>query len=166
MKKIDTFKEKLYECEKHVEKIIIAKKYLLSKVPLTIHTYINLNDIEKSFIDQLIFRFSKLQDTLGEKIFPGILLLAKEEVKKKTFLDILNRVEELEIVETKKWLQLRETRNEIAHEYSFNIDDVVESIMRVYHAADELVAIYSNVRSFCQTRLHIFPPGNDVKTTP
>lgn len=47
--------------------------------------YLKLNDIDQSFIDQLIFRFSKLQDTIGEKIFPSILILTKEDVKKKNF---------------------------------------------------------------------------------
>jgi hypothetical protein len=95
----DSFKEKLYECDKHVEKIRVSKNYLSKFMPLSLESYSKLTDIETSFIDQLIFRFSKLQDTMGEKLFPFILLLSKEEVKKKTFIDILNRLEELEIVD-------------------------------------------------------------------
>jgi len=37
-----------------------------------------------------------------------------------TFLDILNRLEGLEIINKNRWLNLREVRNEIAYEYSFN----------------------------------------------
>jgi len=58
----NTFKEKLYECQKHVEKITISKKHLSSIMPLSIESYLKLNDVDMSFIDQLIFRFSKLQD--------------------------------------------------------------------------------------------------------
>jgi len=50
----------------------------------------------------------------------------KAEAKKKTFIDILNRLEELEIADKAEWLKLREIRNDIAHEYSFNKDEVVE----------------------------------------
>jgi len=75
-------------------------------MPLSIESYLSLNDVDLSFIDQLIFRFSKLQDTMGEKIFPFILVLSKEDVKKKTFIDILNRLEELEVVDKTEWLKL------------------------------------------------------------
>jgi len=37
-----------------------------------------------------------------------------------TFLDILNRLEGLEIIDKNRWLNLREVRNEIAYESSFN----------------------------------------------
>lgn len=147
-----TFKEKLYECGKHIEKIKVSKKYLAKNMPLFKEIYLNLNDIDQSFIDQLIFRFSKLQDTIGEKIFPSVLILTKEDVKKKTFIDILNRMEELEIVDKVKWLRLREIRNDIAHEYSFNTDEVVDSIVAIYNSSDELVEIYQKVHEFCEEK--------------
>ncbi len=146
------FKEKLYECHKHIEKITVSKKRLSAIMPLSVEHYLNLNDVDISFIDQLIFRFSKLQDTMGEKIFPFILVLSEEEVKKKTFIDILNRLEELEIVDKAEWLKLREIRNNIAHEYSFNRDEVVESIIAIYKASDELIAIYKACYDFCKNK--------------
>lgn len=149
-----SFKEKLYECQQHVEKIITAKKYLSSIMPLSVERYHALSDIELSFIDQLIFRFSKLQDTMGEKIFPFILVLAKEDVKKKTFVDILNRLEELEVLDRTEWLKLREIRNEIAHEYSFNKDEVIDSIVSIYEISDELLSIYNATYQFCKDKFY------------
>jgi hypothetical protein len=102
-----TFKEKLYECQRHVEKITVSRNYLFPFMPLSVESYLNLNDIDMSFIDQLTFRFLKLQDSMGEKIFPYILYLSKEDVKKKTFIDILNRLEELEVLDKTEWLKLR-----------------------------------------------------------
>ena len=144
--------EKFYECDKHEEKIRIAQKNLSILMPLSYKKYCSLNDVEISFIDQLIFRFSKLQDSIGEKIFPGILILSGEETKKKTFIDILNRIEELEIVDKEKWLQLRESRNEIAHEYSFNSDEVVTAINIIFTAADDLINIYHSAKNFCLSK--------------
>lgn len=151
----NTFKEKLHECNKHVEKIEVSKKYLSSYMPLNSQTYLALDEVALSFIDRLIYRFSKLQDTMGEKIFSGILLLSQEEVKKKTFLDILNRLEELEIINKNEWLKLRETRNEIAHEYSFNTDEVVDSINLIYIKSDDLIRIYKTVYEFCEREFGI-----------
>ncbi|MEA3241293.1 MAG: hypothetical protein U9P37_06970 [Pseudomonadota bacterium] len=50
---LHTFKEKLYECDIHVEKIEDAKEYLKNIMPLTVDKYISSNKIDSSFIDQL-----------------------------------------------------------------------------------------------------------------
>ena len=89
-------------------------------MPLSVKRYNTLDEIYISTIDQMIFRFSKLQDTMGDKIFPSILELNGEKVKVMTFIDRLNRLEELELLYKDEWMGLRKDRNEIAHEYSFN----------------------------------------------
>jgi len=81
-------------------------------------------------------------------ILKGILIIFKEDVKKMTFIDILNRLEELEVIDKNRWLDLREVRNEIAHEYSFNQNEVVDSINIIYNKVDELVSIYQKISSF------------------
>jgi len=149
MKNIDdSLKQKLYECERHIEKLQDAKEYIGNIMPLTLEQYLNIDKIQSSFIDQLNFRFSKLQDTIGESILRGILILSKEDVKKMTFIDILNRLEGLEIVDKNEWLNLREVRNDIAHEYSFNQDEVVGSINMIYDKTNQLINIYKKLSSF------------------
>lgn len=151
----NTFQEKIFECNKHVEKIQDAKEYLQEIMPLDLKRYVSLTKIESSFIDQLNFRFSKLQDTIGESLFKSILIMAQEEVKKLTFLDILNRLEELEVINKNEWLHLREVRNEIAHEYSFNQQEVVDNINLIYKKSTELIAIYNNICKFIQMKFSI-----------
>ncbi len=82
----DSLNKKLYECNKHVEKIADAKEYLKEIMPLTLAQYLKIDKIQSSFIDQLNFRFSKLQDTIGVSLLKGILILSKEDVKKNDFL--------------------------------------------------------------------------------
>ena len=147
----DSLAKKIYECDKHVEKLTDAKEYLKEIMPLTVERYLKIDKIESSFIDQLNFRFSKLQDTIGESILKGILIKSKENVEKMTFLDILNRLEKLEVLDKSQWLHLREVRNEIAHEYSFNQDEVVENINLIYEKSDELVDIYKGLREFIKS---------------
>ena len=77
--------EKLYECDRHEEKIQIAKKNLSALIPLSEEKYCALNDVDVSFIDQLIFRFSKLQDSLGEKIFPAIFFNCPKSINWKNY---------------------------------------------------------------------------------
>jgi hypothetical protein len=147
----DTFKKKLYECDKHVQKLHDDKEFLEDLMPLTLEKYLKIDKIQSSFIDQLNFRFSKLQDTIGESILKGILFLAKEPVEKMTFLDMLNRLDKLEILDKNKWLELREVRNEIAHEYSFNQDEVVENINLIYDKTDELVSVYNQLFKYIKS---------------
>jgi len=144
-KRTDSLEQKLYECNRHVEKLNNAKEYLTDIMPLTLEQYININKIQSSFIDQMNFRFSKLQDTIGESLLKGILLLVKEDVKRMTFLDILNRLEALDVLDKNIWLNLREVRNEIAHEYSFNQDEVVDNINIIYTKSDKLIEVYKSL---------------------
>ena len=139
---------KIYECDKHIERLSDAKDYLKDIMPLTIDRYLTIDKIRSSFIDQLNFRFTKLQDTIGESILKGLLIKSKEDVEKMTFLDILNRLEKLDILDKNKWLELREVRNEIAHEYSFNQDEVVDNINMIYDRSDELITIYNKIYKF------------------
>jgi len=150
-----TFKEKLYECSKHQEKLQDAKEYLKDIFPLSIDKYLQLDKISSSFIDQLNFRFSKLQDTMGESIFKMVLILGKEEPKKYTFFDILIRLEELELLNKDEWLKLREIRNEIAHEYSFNQQEVVDNINLIYNKIDRLISIYETITKFVYNKYDI-----------
>jgi len=150
-----SLQERLYECDQHVQKIETAKRYLQAVMPLTVQQYQQLDDVQKSFVDQLIFRFSKLQDSMGEKIFPAVLVLAEEDVKKKTFIDLLNRLEELGLVSKQAWLRLREVRNEIAHDYTSNQDRVVASIVMIYEQADTLIALYQRVVNFMVEKFKI-----------
>ncbi len=156
-----SFKEQVYECRKHIEKITVSQQHLSKYMPLTVEQYTNLNDIDLSFLDQLIFRFSKLQDTLGEKIFPSVLTLSEEDVKRKTFIDILNRLEELGVIKKSEWLKLREIRNEIAHEYSFNKKELVESITNIYNTSNDLIKFFDDVYGFCQEKFTFLRPTND-----
>ena len=151
----NTFYEKIYECNKHIEKLKDAKEYLENSMPLTVDRYLKIDKITSSFIDQLNFRFSKLQDTMGESIFRFILIMSKENIKKMTFIDILNRLEELEILNKNEWLELREIRNEIAHEYSFNQEEVVDNINMIYHQTDKLVDIYKMVKRFIADKFQL-----------
>uniref|UniRef100_Q3AU95 Uncharacterized protein n=1 Tax=Chlorobium chlorochromatii (strain CaD3) TaxID=340177 RepID=Q3AU95_CHLCH len=147
--------EKLRECDRHVEKITIAQEHMRSVLPLTPQVYAQLDDVALSFLDQIVFRYSKLQDTLGDKVFPLLLLATGEEVKRKTFLDILNRLEELELVDRMTWLQLREARNEVTHDYSSEVGETVDAINAIIVASDTLQKLYSTIRHFCNHRLQV-----------
>ena len=62
-----------------------------------------------------------------------------------------DRIDKLEILQKDKWLELREVRNEIAHEYSFNQDEVVDNINMVYEKTDELIMVYKELYKYIKS---------------
>ena len=148
----NTFIEKLHECNQHKNRLLKAKKHLQRYMPIDEEYYREFDDITMGFIDQMIFRFSKLQDTMGEKLFPSLLELMGEDVKSKPFIDRLNRIEELGILYKNDWMDLRKDRNEIAHEYSFNQEEVVDGINVIYNSTDKLTKIYDTFYGYCKER--------------
>jgi hypothetical protein len=157
------FIEKLYECNQHKKRLLSAKNRLKAIMPLSLKRYNELDEMTISIIDQMIFRFSKLQDSMGEKIFPNILELAGENIKKMTFIDRLNRLEELGLIDREKWMSLRKERNEIAHEYSFNQDEVVDSINLIFERVDELIDIYMTFCKYSFEKFDFVQKNNLVK---
>lgn len=106
-------------CALHVKRMEFAKSKVLAFIPLNRDNYYSMDDETVGFLDQYIFRFSKLQDTIGARLFPQILEALAEPVTDKAFIDILNRLEKLGILDSAfNWVQLRKIRNDIAHETS------------------------------------------------
>lgn len=70
-------------------------------------------------LDQMAYRFTKLQDTLGERLLPLLLEVAEEPMPQETpFAQKLQRLERLGVVPSaEQWRELRLARNAIAHEY-------------------------------------------------
>ncbi|WP_457563847.1 hypothetical protein [Caminibacter pacificus] len=126
---------------KHLARLNEAHKLLHNKysfpINKTSYEKIVSNPIDLALADQIIYRFSKLQDTLGAKIFKNFLLYQGENVNK-PFLDILNRLEEIGLIDVERWFEIRDLRNEIAHDYENDDFEAVEIINEIINAKKEL----------------------------
>jgi hypothetical protein len=96
-----------------------------------------------------LFRFAKLQDAMGEKLFLLILEFLKEEnTRNKPFIDILNRLEQLGLLDDKNiWLELRKIRNNIAHQYEDEPEQTAEALNAIYASKAILVKIYTKPKA-------------------
>lgn len=110
--------------------------------PLTNVSFARLiqDPIFLAFSDQIVYRFSKAQDTIGGKLFKAYLLVQGENIDK-PFLDILNGLEKSNILDVEKWFELREIRNEIAHDYEDDDGHGKDVINMIYANKSELVKI-------------------------
>jgi len=124
----------------------LSKKYHL---PISIKEYENIisNPLDLALADQIIYRFSKLQDTMGAKLFKNFLLMQGENVNK-PFLDILNRLEEIGLIEVERWFEIRDLRNEIAHEYENADFEAVDIINEIYEIKSDLEDILKKIKAY------------------
>lgn len=116
------------------EALIEVKKL----VPLPILSISELSTKQLAFLDMMTMRFGKLQDLIGVKIMPLLLEILAEDAL--TFIDKLNRLEKLGYIpSTKWWLELRELRNQIAHDYPNNEKLICANISKLVHKSSELL---------------------------
>ena len=98
-----------------------------------------------AYCDQVIYRFSKLQDCMGAKLFKSVLLYEGENVNK-PFLDLLNRLEVLEIINVDEWFEIRDLRNDIAHDNTNNNENSIKLLNTIYQLKSELSDILNSIQ--------------------
>jgi len=146
---LDKIKLKKYfnECDKHLQRIEEAYGDIQDIIPLTVQQYQTLSKDEVQDIDQYLYRFSKLQDTLGQKIFKLVLNIYEPSDENISFLDLLNKLEKLNFLEnTKEWIQLRDKRNKIAHQYDDEPFEMTQAINDILNQKNIIKAIYLKMK--------------------
>ena len=98
-------------------------------------------------IDSFIYRFSKIQDYMGEKVFRVVLDILGDYKRSMSFRDVLNKLEQLEFIESvQQWMNFREIRNALTHEYPDNEDEIIEGIQLALDAYVEIKDIYTGIK--------------------
>jgi len=144
----------LYECDRHVLRIGEAVDDLEAFMPLDSDKYVSLNKNQVQALDQFLFRFAKLQDAIGRKLLKRILTLKEDDellVENMPFIDILNRFERLGILGVRDWARLRDIRNELAHNYDNEPEEMSEAINQTYRERDNLIKIFHNTKAYYQS---------------
>lgn len=141
--------DSLEESVKHLQRLNGAFSELEKRFsfPMDSDSYaIILKDVQYlAYCDQAIYRFSKLQDCMGAKLFKSILLYQGENVDK-PFLDILNNLEKMNIINVDEWFELRDLRNEIAHDYEENEKVAIQILNTIHSLQDELENILKSAK--------------------
>lgn len=130
----------LTECEQHRLRLAFSHGQIKDRLPFSISTINALKDEEVSYVDQYIFRFSKLQDAIGQKLVTALLATLGEEVHQKSFIDKFNRLEQLGVLtDYERWQELRIIRNEVAHEYGKDEKELTEKLNLLFAKKKELL---------------------------
>ncbi len=152
--KRDRLREAVQLCSIHAGRMRFAREKIQKHFPLNKEKYARLQPLH--FIDQLIFRFSKLQDSMGGKLFPAILENLGEDIEGLPFIDRLTKLEELNIIPAaEEWIMLRETRNIVTHEYPFVTDEVIQGLNLLNKHYLLIMKIWKQVESYVKTRFKV-----------
>jgi hypothetical protein len=118
-------------------------------MPLNTESIQQLSEDEIEHIDQYLFRFAKLQDMIGVKLFSSVLSFLGEDVGNLSFIDLFNRLEQIGVVQDyDKWIKLRLARNEVSHEYEDEPGENATNINKIYLLKDDLIKYLDDIKNY------------------
>ena len=131
-------------CNTHALRLNIAISHITPFFPFTASSFLSLSDEQMSFIEFMISRFTKLQDTIGAKIFPGIVDLLEGNTERLSFLDTLHKLEKWNLLPSaERWIYLRELRNYLTYDYPDQPELMAKHINRAVEAPQELLNFWT-----------------------
>ena len=135
-------------CDRHIQRIDEALEAMHTDIPMSVDSYTNLDENQIRCMDQFIFRFSKLQDAMGAKIFRYVLEYLDEDVSALPMRDILNLLERYHFIDSAdEWGYIRELRNESAHDYPLMENDIVSVLNELISKVSILKSIYKRMKA-------------------
>ena len=147
--------ETLAVCHLHHQRLMFAFNSVMKHFPLTELSFGQISPLDMAFFDQLIYRFSKLQDSMGSRLFKQLLEALEEDVSGLPFIDILYKLEKLNLLENAKdWVKLRQTRNNISHEYPFYKEVQMEELNLLPEQVIRLGEIWKNLEAYSKNLLN------------
>ena len=109
-------------------------------------------DFEKvKTIDTFIYRFIKLQYTMGDKLFRAFLDEIGEYKSNMSLLDILEKFEIRE--NAKDWMRYRKLRNQLTHKYPNNEDETIEGIKMTIKTYYQIDVMFNNISNYYEKRV-------------
>ncbi|HTY99557.1 MAG TPA: hypothetical protein VMB75_06965, partial [Rhodocyclaceae bacterium] len=105
----------LAQCLRHLHYLRAASARI--PWPLTPEQMESPTDGLVAALDQFAFRFSRLQDTLGQQAFRAVLVgVLREPCEDSPMRDLLDRLERLRLLPSAdRWEEIRAARNALAH---------------------------------------------------
>ncbi|WP_457636081.1 HepT-like ribonuclease domain-containing protein [Persephonella sp.] len=114
----------------------------------------DIDDFETvKVIDTFIFRFIKLQDYLGQKLFKRFLEEIGEFYEDMSFIDVLDKLEKLGVISSsEEWIEIRRLRNKLTHEYPDEIEEMKEEIKTAMDKIPILEITIENLEHYLKNR--------------
>ncbi|WP_029521360.1 hypothetical protein [Persephonella sp. IF05-L8] len=144
-------KENLQIANIHLNRLKQASKEIESK---NILKDFDIDDFEVvKVIDTFVFRFIKLQDYLGQKLFRHFLEEIGELYENMSFIDILDKLEKLGIINSSvEWIEIRKLRNKLKHECPDELEAIKEEINVAMNKISLLEKALQNIEDYLKNK--------------
>lgn len=144
---IEKLKVAVWEADRHTQALCMAHRdWDMLSTPLSIEEIEHDSELVR-LTDQILFRFAKLQDAMGQKLIPATLAALREPYEEWPMQDRLNRLEKLGFIKVELWLEWREIRNRLAHEYPDDSALRLANLEAAIKASKELAENYRQWRA-------------------
>ena len=141
---------KHYEALKDYKSLI--NELLLNKNIYDQFIFNTLKPEEKAILDAYLKRFSSIQDFLGAKIFS--LLLDVAGINSSKMSEVLYYIEKEEIIDSlENWIELREVRNELEHDYPEELEEALVDLKFCIDSFEKIESYYLNSLKFANKYL-------------
>lgn len=137
----------------HANRISIAMDYIKSKIPVTAEKINHLTPEELSFFELYASRFSKLQNFMGSNLFTALLENTGEQIETLTFIDKLNKLEKLQIIDDANvWKKMRNIKNSLMQEYPDHPEITAEIFNTAFSYGPTLLGSLHKIKLFLKSR--------------
>ena len=144
-----TIQSAIKENDSHVQRLERSKDLLAKFFPLDVQSFPHISEEQIEHIDQFIYRFTRLQDSMGTRLLPAIHSWLEDSTKALPFIDIINRLEKLQLIEdVQQWQLFRNLRNNLEHDYPESLEQTVNNLNLLFQKIDLLKYMYLKIRDY------------------
>ncbi len=135
-------------CDLHLNRLNLAYEKIKKYYPFKEADFPLTTPDDLAYLDMFTTRFSKLQDYMGEKLFPVLVNVLGNTREYLSYIDILNVLEKNYVLESAaKWRELRNLRNKIAHEYPHTYKEYCETLNKIIDSFSYLEKVLTVIKS-------------------
>jgi len=151
MNKKEILQKRFEKLEKHYV-ALKEYKYLIDDLLKETNIYEQfifntLKPEKRAILDAYLKRFASLQDFLGAKIFS--LLLDISGINHTKMSEVLSNIEKENIIDSlENWIELRDIRNELEHDYPEELEEALADLKFCVDSFEKLENYYLNSLNF------------------
>ncbi len=128
------------------------KRLFSSPLTLAVIAQLDTDETLAERVDAFVSRFGRLQDTLGDKLLPHLLVYLGEHSA--VMVDNLDKAERLGWIKSSDlWLETRRLRNQMVHEYIEDSNVLMNALNAGHDFVSELIYVADRMLNEIDVRI-------------
>lgn len=144
------------DCLIHEKRMNSAREKIHELMPLGAESYHTLADSTIGHFDQMQYRFSRLQDTMGQNLIPSLLTALQEDASQMSALERIKKCETLGVIESAdSWVDMRILRTGMSDDRENDSAEMAVMLNRIYESAGKLSANLQHIMKYAVKHLSL-----------